>query len=162
MTTPTLVLALAFLIGVIAGLRAMTAPAVTCWAAHLAWINLTGSHLAWMASIIAVAIFTLAAIGEIVNDKLPKTGPRTAPPSIAIRCVMGALCGAALAIAGTQGALLGAILGIVGTLVGTFGGYQVRHQIVAGLKIKDLPIALVEDVIAVGGGLFIVSRALGS
>jgi uncharacterized membrane protein len=158
MTTPTLVLALAFFIGVIAGLRAMTAPAVTCWAAHLGWINLSGSHLAWMASIIAVAIFTLAAIGEIVNDKLPKTGPRTAPPSIVIRCVMGALCGAALAIAGTQGALLGAVLGIVGTLVGTFGGYQARHQIVAGLKIKDLPIALIEDVIAVGGGLLVVSR----
>jgi uncharacterized membrane protein len=71
---------------------------------------------------------------------------------------MGALCGAALAIAGTQGALLGAVLGIVGTLVGTFGGYQARHQIVAGLKIKDLPIALIEDVIAVGGGLLVVSR----
>ena len=153
-----LVLALAFLIGVVAGLRAMTAPAVTCWAAHLGWINLNGSHLAWMASIIAVAIFTLAAIGELVNDKLPKTGPRTAPPSIAIRCVMGGLCGAALAIAGGQGWVLGVVLGIVGTLAGTFGGYQVRHQIVSGLKIKDLPIALIEDVIAVGGGLLVVSR----
>lgn len=156
--TSTLVLALAFLIGVIAGLRAMTAPAVTCWAAHLGWINLSGSHLAWMASLVAIAIFTLAAIGELINDKLPKTGPRTAPPSVAIRCVMGALCGAALAIAGGQGWILGVALGIVGTLVGTFGGYQVRHQIVAGLKIKDLPIALIEDVIAVGGGLLIVSR----
>jgi uncharacterized membrane protein len=154
----TLVLALVFLIGVVAGLRALTAPAVTCWAAHLGWINLSGSHLAWMASIIAVAIFTLAAIGELINDKLPKTGPRTAPPSIVIRCVMGAICGAALAIAGTQGVLIGVVLGIVGTLVGTFGGYQVRHQIVGGLKIKDLPIALIEDVIAVGGGLLVVSR----
>jgi uncharacterized membrane protein len=136
----------------------MTAPAVTCWAAHLGWINLSGSHLAWMASIIAVAIFTLAAIGELVNDKLPKTGPRTAPPSVVIRCVMGGLCGAALAIAGGQGWILGVVLGIVGTLGGTFGGYQVRHQIVGGLKIKDLPIALIEDVFAVGGGLLIVSR----
>jgi uncharacterized membrane protein len=154
----TLVLALVFLIGVVAGLRAMTAPAVTCWAAYLGWINLSGSHLAWMASIIAVAIFTLAAIGELVNDKLPKTGPRTAPPSVVIRCVMGGLCGAALAIAGGQGWILGVVLGIVGTLGGTFGGYQVRHQIVGGLKIKDLPIALIEDVFAVGGGLLIVSR----
>jgi uncharacterized membrane protein len=158
MTPSTLVLALAFFIGVIAGLRAMTAPAVTCWAAYLGWISLTGSHLAWMASIITVAIFTLAAIGEIVNDKLPKTGPRTAPPSVVIRCVMGGLCGAALAIAGGQGWIIGVVLAIVGTLVGTFGGYQVRHQIVAGLKIKDLPIALIEDIIAVGGGLLIVSH----
>ena len=158
MTPTTLVLALAFFIGVIAGLRAMTAPAVTCWAAYLGWINLTGSHLAWMASIIAVAIFTLAAVGEIINDKLPKTGPRTAPPSIVIRCLLGALCGAALAIAGGQGWIIGVVLGIVGALVGTFGGYQARHQIVTGLKIKDLPIALIEDIIAVGGGLLIVSH----
>jgi uncharacterized membrane protein len=158
MTPTTLVLALAFFIGVIAGLRAMTAPAVTCWAAYLGWINLTGSHLAWMASIITVAIFTLAAVGEIINDKLPKTGPRTAPPSVVIRCVMGGWCGAALAIAGGQGWIIGVVLGIVGALVGTFGGYQARHQIVTGLKIKDLPIALIEDVIAVGGGLLIVSR----
>jgi uncharacterized membrane protein len=158
MTTPTLVLVFAFLIGVVAGLRAMTAPAVTCWAAYLGWLNLNGSHLAWMGSIIAVAIFTLAAIGELVNDKLPKTGPRTAPPSVVIRSVMGALCGAAFAIAGAQGWILGAVLGMIGALVGTFGGYQVRHQIVTGLKIKDLPIALIEDVIAVGGGFLIASR----
>jgi uncharacterized membrane protein len=156
--TLTLVLLFAFLIGVVAGLRAMTAPAVVCWAAHLGWINLNGSHLAWMGSIIAVAIFTLAAIGELVNDKLPKTGPRTAPPSVVIRCLMGAICGAAFAIAGSQALLVGAVAGIVGALVGTFGGYQVRHQIVAGLKIKDLPIALIEDVIAVGGGFLIASR----
>ncbi len=111
-----------------------------------------------MGSIIAVAIFTLAAIGELVNDKLPKTGPRTAPPSVVIRCVMGALCGAAFAIAGAHGWTLGAVIGIVGALVGTFGGYQVRHQIVTGAKIKDLPIALIEDVIAVGGGFLIASR----
>jgi uncharacterized membrane protein len=158
MNTPTLVLVLAFCIGVIAGLRAMTAPAVTCWAAHLGWINLTGSHLAWMASIIAVAIFTLAAIGELINDKLPKTPARTQPPSVVIRCVMGGLSGAALAVAGGAGLLIGAVIGIVGALAGTFGGYQARHQIVGGLKIKDLPIALIEDVIAVGGGLLIVSR----
>jgi len=71
---------------------------------------------------------------------------------------MGALCGAAFAIAGAQGWILGAVIGMIGALVGTFGGYQARHQIVAGLKIKDLPIALIEDVIAVGGGFLIASR----
>lgn len=156
--TPTLVLALACLIGVVAGLRAMTAPAVVCWAAYLGWIHLSGTKLAWMASIIAVGILTLAAIGEIINDKLPKTGPRTAPPSVVIRCVMGGWTGAALAMAGGQSWVTGVILGIVGALIGTFGGYQVRHQIVTGLGIKDLPIALLEDVLAVGGGILIVSR----
>ena len=111
-----------------------------------------------MGSTVAVAIFTLAAIGELVNDKLPKTGPRTAPPSVVIRSLTGGLSGAAFAIAGSQSWILGAVIAIVGVMVGTFGGYQIRHQIVAGLKIKDLPIALLEDVIAVGGGLLIASR----
>jgi len=54
--------------------------------------------------------------------------------------------------------LLGAVVGIVGAVVGTFGGYQARHQIVTRLKVKDIGVALVEDLIAIGGGLLIVTR----
>lgn len=156
--TPSFALALAFAIGVVAGLRAMTAPAVVCIAAYLHWIDLTNTHFAWMASVITLAIFVLAAIGELINDKLPKTGPRTAPPSIVIRCITGALAGAVMGICGGASLVVGAVLGIIGALAGTFGGYQLRRQIVGGLKIKDLPVAIIEDIIAVGGGLLIVSR----
>jgi len=153
-----LVLALALGIGVIAGLRAVTAPATVSWAAHLGWIQLAGSHLSWMSSIITVVIFTLAAIGEIVNDKLPKTPPRTAPPSIVIRMVMGAFAAATLSV-GTGGPLwIGALLGAVGALIGTFGGYYVRTGVVKTLHSPDWPIALVEDAVAICGGLFLASR----
>ena len=40
----------ALLIGVIAGLRAMTAPAAVAWGAYLGWIPLAGFPLAWMAA----------------------------------------------------------------------------------------------------------------
>ncbi len=136
----------------------MTAPAVVCIAAYVGWIDLAHTHFAWMGSIIALAIFVLAALGELVNDKLPKTGPRTAPPSVVIRCLTGALSGAVVGICGGASLYVGAVLGIIGALAGTFGGYQLRHQIVAGQKIKDLPVAIIEDIIAVGGGLLIVSR----
>jgi uncharacterized membrane protein len=153
-----LVLVLAFAIGVIAGLRAMTAPMVTSWAAHLHWINLQGSPLAFMGSIITAAILTLAAVGEIVNDKLPKTGPRTAPPALVARMITGALAAATLT-AGAGGSLsVGALLGVIGALVGTFGGYQVRTRTVKAFGLPDFVIALVEDVIAVGGGFFLASR----
>src|SRR5271170_7387875 len=125
-----LVLVLAFAIGVIAGLRAMTAPMVASWAAHLHWINLQGSPLAFMGTIIAVVIFTLAAIGEIVNDKLPKTGPRTAPPALVARIIMGALAAATLTVGAGGSLWVGALLGVIGALVGTFGGYQVRTRTV--------------------------------
>ena len=158
MMNSNLVLALAFGIGVIAGLRALTAPAVFAWAAHLHWINLQGTHLAFMGTIVAMAIFTLAAIGEIVNDKLPKTPPRTATPSLIIRIVMGALAAATLS-AGIGGSLwIGALLGGVGAVVGTFGGYYARTGLVKALHSPDFVIALVEDAVAVCGGMFLASR----
>jgi uncharacterized membrane protein len=154
----SIVLCLAFAIGVIAGLRTFTAPAVVCWAAYLGWINLHGSHLAFLGSIITAVIVTLLAIFELVNDKLPKTPNRTTPGPLGARIVMGALSGAALAITGAQAVWLGAVLAIVGAVVGAFGGYQVRHQIVTQLKVKDIVVALTEDLIAIGGGLLIVTR----
>jgi uncharacterized membrane protein len=154
----SIVLALIFAIGIIAGLRALTAPAVVCWAAHLGWLNLQNSHLAWMGSVAAVAIFSILALAEIVNDKLPATGSRTAPPSLVIRSITGALAGTALAIAASQSVLLGIVLGALGALAGSFLGYEVRHRIVTGLKIPDFPVALLEDAIAIGCGLLIVSR----
>ena len=99
---------LAIAIGFVAGLRAMTAPALVSWAAHLGWINLHNSPLSFMGSPIAVGIFTLAAIGEIINDKLPKTPPRTAVPSLIIRMVMGGLSGACLYAAAAATPLVGA------------------------------------------------------
>ena len=49
-----LALFMAFGIGVVAGLRSMTAPAIVAWAAHQGWISLSGSHLAFMGSAWAV------------------------------------------------------------------------------------------------------------
>ena len=73
-------LCLTFGIGFVAGLRSMTAPAVVAWAAHLGWINLSGTPLAFMGSIWAVAIFTLGALAEYVADQLP-TLPHAPFPS---------------------------------------------------------------------------------
>ena len=154
----SLAFALIFAIGMIAGLRALPAPAVVCWAAHLGWLNLQDSHLAWMGSTAAVAIFSILALAEIINDKLPATGSRLAPPSLVIRSITGALAGSGLAIAAHQSSLLGILVAIVGALAGSFIGYHARHQIVVGLKIPDFPIALLEDAIAIGCGLLIVSR----
>ncbi len=153
-----LVLALALGIGIIAGLRALTAPTTVSWAAHLGWIQLAGSHLSWMSSIITAVIFTLLAIAEIVNDKLPKTPPRTAPPSIVIRMVTGGFAAAALSVGIGGSPWIGALLGAVGALIGTFGGYYVRTGVVKALHSPDWPIALLEDAIAVCGGLFLASR----
>ena len=155
---PTQVLLLAFLIGVITGLRSLTAPSVVAWAAHQGWINLHGSPLSFMGSTAALILFVLLAIGELVADKLPATPNRTAPVGLIARVLVGALCGACLAVAGGQSLAIGAVAGIAGAVAGAFGGYQVRSRLVKAVKVPDLAIALAEDIVAIAGGLFIVSR----
>jgi uncharacterized membrane protein len=152
------VLGLALGIGVIAGLRSMTAPAVVCWAAHLHWLDLRGSRLSFLGSTAAVVIVTLLAVGELVADKLPSTPNRTSIGPLVFRALAGALCGAALGTAGGASLLLTGIAGALGAIAGAFAGYEVRHRLVQNLKIPDFAIAIVEDLVAIGGGLLLVSR----
>jgi uncharacterized membrane protein len=149
---------LAFLLGVVAGLRALTAPAVLAWGAHRGWLSLHGTPLSFMASTAAMVIFVLLAVAELIADQFPSTPSRTAPPGLIARIVTGGLCGSGIAAAGTQSLVVGAVLGVGGALIGTFGGYQARTGLVKALKVPDLVIATLEDVVAIGGGLFIVSR----
>jgi uncharacterized membrane protein len=153
-----LALLLAFGIGVVAGLRSMTAPAIVAWAAHLGWINLSGSRLAFMGSAWAVGIFSLGALGEFVADQLPTTPARTTAVPLAARIVMGSLTGACLGIAGGASLWFGALIGAVGAIAGAFGGYQARVRLVRALHAPDLAIAIPEDLIAIGLGVFLVSR----
>jgi len=150
-------LVLAFLIGVFAGLRSLTAPAITAWAAHLGWLKLRGS-LALIGSILSVAIFTLLAVVELVADKLPKTPNRTSPPGLIARIVLGGLTGACVAAGGGQGAVLGAVLGAVGGVVGCFGGFQARTGLVKALGTRDMYVAVIEDLVVIGGCFWVVSR----
>lgn len=154
--THALLVLLALLIGVVAGLRSLTAPAVVAWAAYVGWIDLHGTWAAWLANVIAVIIFTVLAVGELINDKLPKTPARTAPPIFAARIVTGGLAGAALgAWPHWTFTALGA--GVIGAVLGTLGGYQARKRLVAATGGRDLPIALLEDVVAIAGGFAILA-----
>jgi uncharacterized membrane protein len=153
----TTILAIAFAIGVIAGLRSLTAPAVVCWAAHLKWINLQQTSLAFMSAAVTTYIFTALALVELVADKLPKTPSRKAPGPLVVRFLMGGLSGAAICAAG-QSLIVGGVLGGVGGVVGAFVGYAARMGLVRALKVPDIVIALLEDAVAIGGGLFLVSR----
>ncbi len=156
--TSTQALPFAFLIGAFAGLRSLTAPAATAWAAHLGWLKVS-SPLAWLGSVPSVIVLTLLALAELVSDKLPETPSRTAPLGLGARIVMGALCGAALCLAGTQqSGLVGAIVGAVGGIVGSFGGYQLRTRLVKALGSPDYVVAVVEDLVAIGGSLWVASR----
>jgi len=147
----------AFLIGLFAGLRSLTPAAAVAWAVYLGWLNLPG-RLSLVGSLPAVIILSVLAVTEIIFDKLPNTPSRTAPPGLIARMVTGGFTGACVSLGGGKAALLGACLGVIGGIAGCFGGYQARAWLVKSLRQPDFNIALLEDLIAIGGSLFIVSR----
>ena len=66
--------------------------------------------------------------------------------------------GACVSLGGGTSAFVGAGLGLIGGIVGCFAGYQARVRLVRFLRQPDFIIALFEDLVAIGGSLFIVSR----
>ncbi|MBC7929416.1 MAG: DUF4126 family protein [Rubrivivax sp.] len=144
---------LALLIGVVAGLRAMSAPAAVSWAAYLGWLDLSGTWFAFLGSAWARWLLTLLALVELVTDQLPSTPSRTVPVQFGARIATGALSGAAIGAAG--GAMIGGLLaGVVGAVLGTLGGRAFRARLAAAFS-SDRPAAFIEDAVAVGGALLI-------
>jgi uncharacterized membrane protein len=145
----------ALLIGGVCGLRSMTAPAAVAWGAHLGWLHLDGSLLAFLANTISLVVFSLFALGELIADKLPFIPARTQAGPLGVRIFFGAGCGAALCISHGASPVAGSVLGALGGVAGAFAGYSYRRGL--GAKAPDLLLALLEDMVAVGGGLLLVS-----
>jgi uncharacterized membrane protein len=148
---------LALLIGVVAGLRTLTAPAAVSWAAYLGWLNLHGTHLAFMGARVTPYIFTVLALVELVADQLPQTPSRTVPMQFGARLVAGGLSGAVLGEAAAS-PVAGLVAGLVGAVIGTLGGHAARMRAAAAFG-QDLPAALLEDGIAIVAALLIVLAA---
>ena len=94
--TQVVVIVLAVLIGVIAGLRALTAPAVVAWGAFLGWIDVDGKWSEWVAHPITVTVLTIFLVVELVTDQLPKTPSRKTPPQFITRLITAAFAGAVI------------------------------------------------------------------
>jgi len=152
----------AILIGVVAGLRALTPIAALAIGGALGWIYLEGTTFAFLLSPIALWIFIALAAVEIVNDKLPRTPSRTVPPQFGVRILAGAFAGAVLAVVPTgetvTALIIGAIAGAVGAVIGTLGGARLRAALARSIG-NDTPAALIEDAIAIVAALLIVYLA---
>ncbi len=156
--THALVLLLALLIGVVAGLRAFTAPAVMAWAAFLDWINLSGTWASWVGQTATVTILTIIALIELISDQMPQTPSRKTAVQFITRLVTGAFAGAVLGTAwGYQWSSLGA--GLIGAVLGPIGGDEARTRLVRATGGRDLPIGVLEDVVAVVAAVAVASLA---
>ncbi|WP_118138580.1 DUF4126 family protein [Oceanicella sp. SM1341] len=151
------VLITALLLGLVAGLRTMTPPALLAWAAWLGWRPVEESWAAFLASPWALGVLSLLALCELVVDQHPATPSRREPPQFAGRLVSGAFCGAVL---GTAAGLVlpGLLAGAAGAVAGTLGGSAARARLAARFG-SDVPAALTEDAVAILGGLIIVGAS---
>jgi len=152
-----MLLLIAVLLGISAGLRSMMPLAVVAWAAR-GWPAVAGSALGFMAAPITGYVFAALAIGELIADKLPFIPSRLQPGPLGGRVISGALTGAVAAIAMQGSPIVAGLAGAIGGLAGSFGGYAVRRGLTVDRKLPDLPVALAEDLVAIGLALFAVSR----
>jgi uncharacterized membrane protein len=149
----------AFLVGFLTGLRSFTPAAAAAWAAHLGWIKLQG-WLADIGSTPGVVVLTVLALAELAADKSPRMANRTSGRGLSARIFMGGLTGTCIAAAGGESLALGAILGGFGGITGCFAGYHARRRLVQASGKPDYQIAVLEDLVAVGGSVWVVTRFL--
>ena len=145
-----------FLIGAASGLRSVIGLAAVSWAAHFGVLPLDHTWLAFLGYAFTPYILTLMAIGELINDKLPKTPSRLIPPQFIARIVMSTVCGLAIGLS-SHGIIIGLVAAIIGTVAGTFGGAMARNRLARTFG-RDLPAALLEDAVAFGIATFALFR----
>lgn len=134
-------LLLAFLLGIVSGLRTFTAPAVL-------WLMRHSGPLAYA--------LAAAALSEYFFDVHPKAPPRTSTPGIVVRLLSGAFVGWWAGVAAGGVPASGAIAGGVGALAGAYGGLALRRQTIAAMG--NVPSGLLEDIVAIAAAVAIVAR----
>jgi uncharacterized membrane protein len=144
-------------IGAVAGLRTLAAPAVLAWAVKRKWIRLGDSPFAAILSAKASERITDLAISELIADKMPFTPSRLKPGPLAARILSGAVCGATIYGIAEQPLAEGGLFGGVGAIAGALAGYYTRKKL--GDRIPDIGIAVMEDALAIGGGIIIAALA---
>src|SRR5947209_5223794 len=115
-------------LGVVAGLRSMTAPAALTWAASRGMLR-RGGPTNLLRRPRAFTVAAAMAIGEMVVDKTPIAPARTIAPSLAWRIASGALVGGTLCASRRKPVAWGAVAGGLGALAGTYAGFYLRRKV---------------------------------
>jgi uncharacterized membrane protein len=145
-----------FAVGLLAGLRSMSAPALASRITHTGGA-LSGPSRGFIRRGNAPLVLALIAAGELFADKLPLMPSRKKAPSFAWRVASGAL--SAGAMSESRGDLpLSLLAGGLGAAAGTLGGSALRSKLADAFG-HDLPAALVEDALVIGIAALVVWSA---
>ena len=151
----------ALLLGAVCGMRTFVAPAVLAFAlSRRPDLVAPVAPVHWFTSSAVAVILAIAAIGELIGDKLPQTPNRTALAPFVARTISGGICGASIAQLGSLNLWLGVLCGSVGAAASTIGMFHARRSVVATTGIRDPYIAVVEDVIAIAIATSVIAALL--
>ena len=137
----------ALLIGTVAGMRCMSAPAIVAnemasrKSEALGPLGLIGDPR-------VQKLFDIAAGVELAADKLPQIGARTETGPLVVRAISGAVSGAVVSRANRENALLGALAGGIAAVISAHIFYSARRHANLKLGIPDPLLAVAEDTAA--------------
>lgn len=147
----------ALALGVLAGMRANSAPAVV---SHILSQQPSGqlenSPLKLLQSSKVANALKVLTLGEFVGDKLPVAGDRIKPVSVTFRSLSGLLAGTSICKANGNHALTGAVLGAAAAFGSTFGSFYLRKMIVKKTGIYDPVIGAIEDILVIGAAISLI------
>jgi uncharacterized membrane protein len=147
------------LLGAIAGLRSMAAPALLSRAVRSGDVEgLRGTPFMTLGLPKVSAALQLLMIGEMVADKTPFVPSRTSSPALLARALSGALVGTALFVNAERHPAPGAVLGMLSAVAGAHAGEKLRAKESENLGVPDPMLGLVEDGIVLFGGTRLLRR----
>ncbi|HET6585164.1 MAG TPA: hypothetical protein VFG69_17020 [Nannocystaceae bacterium] len=123
-------------VGALSGARTMAAPVLVCDRVRDA-VLVAGAPARGLASPRVGVVVHAGAALEMIADKLPFTGDRTAPAGILARTIAGAFAGAVLWSIHRRGWLAGTVLGGAGAIAGAHATWHLRRAIGRGLGATD-------------------------
>jgi uncharacterized membrane protein len=147
-------------LGIVTGLRSLSAPALLSRAANHDDLGLRDTPFAFLETRQAELALSLLATTELIGDKLPGMPARTSPFALTGRITLGALVGAAAFSAEDEPVAVGAVVGAVAAVAATFGAYYLRKAASEKGKVSNVVAGLIEDsiVAAAGWGVLAATR----
>jgi uncharacterized membrane protein len=143
-------------LGVVAGLRSMTPPALLARSINRGDLPLSGTPFAVVGRL--SPLLQVLMVGEMVADKAPFAPSRNLAPSLIFRTLSGALVGAAIFASEGQRAAEGAPLGAVAAVLGSAYGERLRVQGRRKLGVPNVVLGHLEDGMALLTGTRLLQR----
>ena len=150
----------ASLLGAVAGIRSMMAPALLSRAASRGDVaGIEDTPFAVLASPKVRWALALLAVGEVAGDKFPNAPDRISLPGLMGRVGSGALVGATLFTSEGRKGASGAAVGLLCAVLAAYPSYHLRVGAIEGLGARNWAVGLFEDALALGTGLLALRDA---